>query len=156
MVRSAKTEGQRSYARAERAWSHGHLKEALGLFLNAARLGEKQAYRIVAQFYDFGDGTRRNEDEALFWYRRAHRECNDAVAANNIGCILRDRRDVPKALWWLHRAVKLGDDEAHLNIAKIYLGRRNRRSAMRHLSLLLQAKDVTPGAREEAESLRDL
>ena len=155
MVRSAKTEGQRSYERAHKAWSRGQLTEAFDLFLDAARRGEKQAYREIAQFYDFGDGTRKNEKQALLWYRRAHRECNDAVAANNIGCILRARGNTQRALWWFRRAVRLGDDEAHLSIAKIYLKRRDRSRAMRHLTMLLEANDVTAGTRDEAERLSD-
>lgn len=153
MVRPRTTESQRSYELGQEAWSSGQLTAAFRLFLDAANRGAKQAYRVVAQFYHFGDGTRKNKEEALLWYRRAHRDCSDAVAANNIGCILRDRGEIQRALWWFRRAVRLGDDEAHLNIAKIHFRRKDRNRAVRHLRELLEACDVTEGTREEAERL---
>jgi len=144
----------RLYELAGEEWKRGELATAFRLFLLVAEAGVKPAFPVVADFYYSGDGTARDEKAALYWYRRAVRELGDSAAANNIGCILRDRREIGKALWWLRRAVRMGDNWAHLNLAKIHLTMRDGRPhAIRHLQLLLAARSTTLGSREEATRL---
>ena len=124
----------RSYELGGEAWDRGAMTSAFRYFLIAARGGVKPAYRTVAQFYGNGQGTAKSEKDALRWYRRACWESGDPSAANNIGCIMRDKNEINKALWWLRQAVKMGDGEAHMNIAKIYLEIcDDQAKAMRHL-----------------------
>lgn len=47
--------------------------------------------------YDVGVGIRRNEREALRWYRRAYRD-GSSTAASNISTIYRDRREFRRSL----------------------------------------------------------
>lgn len=119
----------------------------------AARAGVKPAFGIVAQFYDHGDGVRTNENAALHWYRRAYRN-GDRSAANNIGCILRDRKRLNEALLWFRRAIKLGDADANLNIAKLYLRHKgNQALAIHFLKETNRSPNVTVGSKEEARHL---
>ena len=111
------------------------------------------AYKTVGQFYDLGDGVKPDPNAALYWYGRAYRH-GDFSAANNIGCIWRERGNVGRALTWFRRAVKLGDPEANLNIAKIYVDqRRNPKKALGYLHRVRRAKGVTEGSREETKRL---
>lgn len=141
------------YQRADKEWSRGRLRSAFRLFLAAAKAGMVSAFDTVGQFYDFGTGVKANRDLALYWYRRAYRHGSDS-AANNAGCIWRDRKQLSRALMWFHRAVKLGDDEANLNIAKIYLReKRTLKKAILYLKKTCKSRYVTEGSKEEARAL---
>jgi len=133
------------------------MRRAFRLFLEAAKLGNVSAYVLLGQFYDCGSGVKFNENAALYWYRRAYR-CGDHLAANNIGCIWRDRNSLELAIQWFRRAVRLGDGDANLNIAKVYLHRkRDEKAAMRYLKATCKARNVTVGSREEArQMMKDL
>ena len=103
----------------------------------------------MGQFYDYGDGVKANADAALHWYRRAYRN-GDYSAANNIGCIWRDRGKLGRALLWFGRAVMLGDADANLNIAKIYLRRKHDlQKAAFYLTKTDNSKEATEGSIEE-------
>lgn len=141
------------YQRAEEEWRNGKLRQAFRFFLAAAEAGVVSAFRIVGQFYDCGDGVRANESEALRWYRRAYRN-GDYSAANNVGCILRDKGNLTQALRWFRRAVKLGDADANLNIAKLYLQHKGSRDlAIPFLKRTFRSQNATEGSKEEARHL---
>jgi len=151
-ARPKEVEANRLYERADECWSQGRLRPAFRLFLAAAKGGVVPAYRIVGQFYDQGDGVKANEEAALYWYRRASHH-GDECAANNIGCIWRDRGKLRRAIWWFKRAAESGDDDANLNIAKVYL--RNGcdlRKAIHYLRKTVKS-GATEGSREEADFL---
>jgi uncharacterized protein len=145
------------YQRAEELWTEGRLPYAFNLFLAAAKTGFVPAYRILASFYDQGTGVKANRRAALYWYMRAYRQHDtwyrrgDSTSANNIGCIWRDRRKSQTAIMWFKRAVRLGDGDANLNIAKIYLhSNRDRQKAVRYLQRTINAKYATDGSIDEA------
>ena len=150
--RSREVEPNRLYQRADELWSRGRKRSAFRLFLAAAKAGVVPAYRTVGQFYDRGDGVRASQANALYWYRRAYRH-GSYSAANNIGCIWRDRGKLNRAIWWLKRAVKLGDDDANLNIAKIHLRGRHQEKAIHYLDKACKSRRVTEGSKEEARLL---
>jgi TPR repeat protein len=148
------------YQRAEECWTEGKLSDAFELFLAAAKSGFVPAYLILASFYDQGTGVKPNRSEALHWYMRAYRQSyswyrrGDSTSANNIGCLWRDKRKPRTAIMWFKRAVRLGDGDANLNIALIYLrNKRDRQKAIRYLQRTIVAKYVTDGSIEEAEKL---
>jgi len=152
-IRAREVEANRLYQQADKHWSRGRMRSAFHLFLAAAKAGMVPAFRTVGQFYDRGDGVKASQEAALYWYRRAYRHGSDS-AANNIGCILRDRGELSRALWWLKRAVRLGDDDANLNIAKIYLRReRNLKNAIHYLNKTCKSGRATQGSKEEARIL---
>ena len=93
------------YQRAEEEWRRGRLRNAFRLFLAAAKAGMPSAFGLLGQFYDQGEGVKADADAALHWYRRAYRS-GDYSVANNIGCILRDKKRPVQAVKWFHRAVQ--------------------------------------------------
>ena len=152
--------GAALYQRAEENWAEGKLSDAFGLFLAAAKTDFVPAYRTLASFYDQGTGVKANRRAALNWYMRAYREHDswyqrgDSASANNIGCIWRDRRKPRTAILWFKRAVRLGDGDANLNIAEIYLrDSRNWPRAIHYLKKTISSPYVTDGSIEEAKKL---
>jgi FOG: TPR repeat, SEL1 subfamily len=145
-------EANHAYQRAEECWRQGRHRAAFRFFLVAANAGVVPAFGTVAQSYDWGDGVKADENAALYWYRRAYRH-GDYSAANNIGCIWRDRNKLGRALMWFHRAVKLGDADANINIAKVWIGnKKNPQRATHYLKKVLKSRHATLGSKEEPEA----
>lgn len=139
------------YSRAQEAWLKGRARSAFRLFLAAARAGEDGAFGIVAQFYDRGYGVRHDETAALRWYQLAYQHRRtDSGAANNMGCIWRDRGKLVRALRWFQRAVELGDADANLEIAKTYLRRGNTPRARPYLRKTARSPWATEQSKQEA------
>lgn len=141
------------YQRAQEEWKRGRLKSAFRLFLAAAKAGCNPARSTVGCFYDQGIGVKADEDAALHWYRLAYRS-GSMLATNNIGVIWRDRGKIRRALLWFERAVRLGDGDANLQIAKIYLDvKPDLRKAVRYLNNACKARFITEGSKDEAKRL---
>ncbi len=150
---SRKQTAESLYERAGRAWNDGRLRTAFRLFLASAESGNRQAWEILAYFYDCGVGVGANQEEALRWYRRAYR-CGSYLAANNIGVIWRTRGKLGRAVGWFERALKLGDEDARLEIARtLLLKGRDRRAVEVHLRKAIRATSITEGTKEEAKRL---
>ena len=67
---------------------------------------------------------------------------------------MRDKQNPKAALWWFKRAVRLGDGDANLQIAKIYLrSERNWKKAIHYLQETIKEEYVTEGSIEEARRL---
>lgn len=140
------------YIRADEAWRRGDLLSAFRLHLAAAEAGMAPAFRVVGQFYERGEGVKKNEEAAVYWYRRAAQN-GDYSAANNVGCIWRDRGNLARALQWFKRAAKLGDADANLNIARTYVLRSEPARARPYLNKVLRSAWSTEQSKEEAQAL---
>jgi uncharacterized protein len=140
------------YRRGDQAWSKGQLRPAFRLFLAAARAGMEAAFSTVGNFYQNGIGVKANPDAALDWYRLAYRAGARSVA-NNIGCILRDRKNFAQAIEWFWRAVEQKDGDANLNIAKIYLDKGDLAKTRFYLDKTRRSPWATEQSKEEAMSL---
>jgi len=142
--------------RAYRQCEVGELRSAFRLYLGAAKLGDATAQLGLGYCYDVGIGVMPNRSSAMEWYKRAYRK-GFGSAANNIGTIFRDEGDTRIALAWFERAVRLGDINANLEIAKILLQEQKQaENAIPYLKCVAMAKprvDVTEASRDEAVRL---
>src|SRR5579864_5798565 len=118
--RPRKSKTDELFTRADKLADEGNIKSAFRLFLAAAKAGDSSCQINLGNFYDQGTGVRRNRSAAMYWYKRAYRR-GEPCAAHNIGVIWRNEKKHSRALEWFKKAVKLGDDEANLEIAKHYL-----------------------------------
>jgi TPR repeat protein len=150
-----KNEADAMFARANEQWDRGALLSAFRLFLFAANRGDPSAQHNLGYFYDVGVGVKPNRAAAIYWYKRAFRHgCR--AAASNIGTIFRDENNTQQALSWFRRAIRLGDADANLEVAKLYLREEaNVAKAIVHLKRTTRARrsDVTEGAKQEAQRL---
>lgn len=137
------------YRRGDEAWSMGNLRPAFRYFLAAARAGMVAAFSTVGNFYHNGIGVKPNMDAALYWYRLAYRNGSRSVA-NNIGCILRDRKKLGQALVWFRRAVQQNDSDANLEIAKVYLRKGDLVKARPYLQKTRRSPWATEQSKDEA------
>jgi len=104
---------------ADDEWNMGNVKEAFKLFCKAAMQNDDSAQNNLGYFYDNGIGTKKDEDKALYWYKKAFRNGNIA-AINNIATIYRDRGNNRRAFFWYKKAVDAGDKDALVEIGERY------------------------------------
>jgi TPR repeat protein len=147
-----KTRADLLVRRACSQWDAGNLRSAFFLMKSAAKLGNSIGQLDLGYFYDLGISIKRNQDLAIYWYRRAYRNNNFGGAAN-IGTIYRDQSKPERALAWFLKAVKMGDVDANLEIGKIYVKERwGTREAIRYLTKVAEARPqiVCETSREQA------
>lgn len=140
------------YQQGEEAWRRGEMRSAFRNFLAAAEAGMAPAFRVVGQFYHHGEGVKADERAAISWYRRASAN-GDESAANNIGCIWRDRGKPGSALRWFKRAVELGDADANLEVAKVYVLKGDLSKARRYLEKTIRSQWATEQSKQTARRL---
>jgi TPR repeat protein len=151
--RPRKPQTNELFVRADKEADKGNLKSAFRLFLAAAKAGDSSCQINLGNFYDEGTGVRRNRSAAMYWYKRAYRR-GERCAAHNIGVMWRNEKKYRRALEWFKKAVRLGDDEANLEIAKHYLEvEHNPERAIPHLRRVCESSCVTEAGLEEANTL---
>jgi len=101
-------------------------KEAARLYRIGAELGFDAAQCSLGNCYDFGTGVTPNPEEALKWYLLSAEQGENTTAMMNTGVtmmkIAQMRSDVslvPRAFYWLKRAVKLGESDARMIMQQI-------------------------------------
>jgi TPR repeat protein len=153
LKRARKIDDEALFAEAEKRQESGDLRSAFRLLLAGAKAGHTGCQLNIGNYYDAGSGVRRNRSAALYWYKRAYRR-GVSSAANNIGVLWRNENKPKRALQWFRKAVQLGDDEAHLEIAKYYLWiERQPEKAISHLEKVRRMKWVSEAGVEEAAML---
>lgn len=74
----------------------------------------------LANLYSDGQGVRRSRSQALRWTKRAWRS-GLSIAALNFGIDEAKSSRTNSAVKWFRRAIALGDVDAPLHLAKLYL-----------------------------------
>jgi TPR repeat protein len=119
----------------------------------SALAGHSSAQINLGNSLSSGHGVRRNDAEALRWYKRALRQ-GDACAPNNIATVYRDHGDDRRAFLWYRRAVDCGDDDALVRVGyRYYTGlgvRRDPAEAVRCYRKAIIGKAITQAGRESA------
>ncbi|WP_224368984.1 tetratricopeptide repeat protein [Hyalangium versicolor] len=145
--------GEGGFLRASQLLERGQFTEAFRLFLEAAQAGDSRAQVTVGYLYDTGQGVSQSRTQALLWYRKASHK-GVASAATNIATIYRDEGRLRLAVRWFEKAAALGDDEALLDMARLYAGPLEEPAMARKLlSRVLRAKRASEDNREQAERL---
>jgi len=146
---------QSLFDRANEEWELGREDEAFSLMREAAKEGDTHAFNSMGYFFERGIGVQPDLDQALFWYKRAAK-AGDKCAYSNIGLLYRDLGNRKRARFWLNKASRQSDGDALLELAKLYLHRRTKSNigfAIRFLLLAVDAENITPASREEANAL---
>lgn len=148
-----KSRAEELFNQASKFEEKGDMRSAFRFYLAAAKSGDSGSQLNVGNLYDAGTGVRRNRVAALYWYKRAYRR-GSSSAASNIGIMWRNEKKLKLALEWFQKAVRMGDDEANLEIAKHYLlDERDPDKAVPHLEKVRYSNCVTEAGVEEATKL---
>ncbi len=150
---NALSAGDLLYMRADLLNECRRYTEALPLLLKGAKAGDTSCQNLLGNYLSDGrKGIPIDERRAIYWYQQAYKQ-GSSLGASNLAMHYRKRGDVNEAYRWYHLAVKSGDNEAHLALAKIWLhDRGNKAEAVKHLKAVFQGNpdNVSELGRDEA------
>jgi len=141
---------------ADAALEAGDFGRARELWERGAALGDPHCWVGLGFMFDVGQGVEIDKDRAMHCYMAAWRSRN-AVAANNIAVLYREKGDRWAMFRWFKRAAEQGDVGAYLEMAKCYrdgIGvAKSHDEAVRCLARAMSGTGLTEGEREEAGEL---
>jgi hypothetical protein len=94
-------------------------RAAVRWFRKSASAGNASGQIRLGVCLSSGCGVRRDDAEALKWYKRALRQA-DICAPNNIAILYRNRGNHRRAMFWFHRALAVGGLEAWVDLGRAY------------------------------------
>jgi uncharacterized protein len=140
---------------ASAAWDCGDIALAFDLFTVGAKHGDTSSKSNLGYFYDVGLFVPKNRSKALYWYRKAYRD-GSCSAASNISTVYRDTKDYGRMIWWLRRAISMGDGDALLDLGRCYLRgigvKKNVGRAADLFESVIVSEHVTDDGKENAAS----
>lgn len=97
-------------------------EKAIASFERASAAGSTVAPAVLGAIYQSGDGVPADAARARFWYEVALSAGNEADGAYGLGQILRfgPQQDGPAALAYFERALAAGNQEALVQIGRMY------------------------------------
>ncbi len=148
--------GDRLYIEADLLDDRGRYSEALPLLLKGAKAGDTSCQILLGNYFSDGrKGIPIDETRAIYWYKQAYKQ-GSSTGASNLARHYRKRGETDEAYQWFELAVESGDNEAHLDLAKIWLhDRENRTKAIKHLKAVFKGnpRDVSELGRDEARTM---
>ncbi len=142
--------------KAHAAWDEGDLVLAFNLFSDAAHRGSASCMLSLGYFYDEGLATGVDKKRAMYWYKKAYR-LGSSAAASNIAILHREQARLRLMVSWWRRAIRLGDGDAELELAKCLIAgqgvRKSLSAAKQLLCSALASTHICPAGWEEAEAL---
>ena len=141
---------------AHALWDRGKPKAAFRIIREWALAGDETAIQNLGYMFDRGEGTKRDRNQAMYWYRRSYRR-GSSTSASNIATVYRDEGRPHLAFTWYKRAAAMGDGDAEVEVAKRYLNgegvARHHGRALAALRRAVATPFITPAMREEAAQL---
>lgn len=143
--------------RGDAAENAGDYAAARSAFEQGGALGDTSCLGRLAYMYDTGLGVLSDKPRAMRLYLRAWRLAPNEAVANNIAILHREAGRHLQMFQWFRRAVKLGDHDCYLDLAKCYrdgLGvPKSLPLAVRCLMEVLRADFVFDHTAEEARAM---
>ena len=149
-------EGDRLFLEASASWDAGDNATAFTLFKKAAALGNVSAQHNLGYFYDEGVGVRKNKRLALRWYKSAWTRDQQSGTCANIARLYSEIGNRRRAMHWWTKAVGMGDGDAALDLAKLFLATaadEKRTKAVRLLKAAAKSAHITDDGKQEARAL---
>jgi TPR repeat protein len=127
--------------------------EALPLLLKGAKAGDTSCQVLLGNYLTDGrQGIPADQRRGVRWYKQAYKQ-GSSTGASNLAMHYRKQGDTDEAYRWYELAVKSGENEAHLALAKIWLhDRGNKAKAIKHLKAVFRGDlhHVSELGRDEA------
>lgn len=133
--------------------AHRDARAAVRWYRKSATAGNAAGQTHLGVCLCVGRGVRRDDTEALRWFKRALRQ-GDWSAPNNIASVYRDRGNHCRAIFWYERAIACGDGDALVEVGcGYYTGigvRHDPKQAIRCFRQAITSKNITQAGRENA------
>ena len=141
------------YNQADEDRAAGNDERAFATFSMLAEAGHADAMLQLALMYSTGSGIRFDMATAIEWERRAA-EAGSKIALLNLGISYRHIGEIVLARETFEKAAALGDDEACLELAKLFsVSTRETDTVLRYLRRVIASDGVTEASQEDAEYL---
>ena len=128
------------FIEADVAYEAGEFKKAYLLFKKMALLGDPGAQNNLGNMICHGLGVSENKKKALYWYKKSWRSDRQSSTCINIGLTYLELNNTRRGIFWLKRAISLGDGDAMLDLAKVYLKRKGHWAKIEARNLLQSAE----------------
>lgn len=148
---------QPSYSHFERGDAleeQGCLEQAFEEFIAGANAGDASCMTRLALLYTLGKGVACCDfDRAIEWETKAH-EAGSPMALFNLGITHRMKGDLLKARSCFEKALSAGDNNAALELAKLYIvSPKESETVKYYVGLALMDESLSEAERQEAEQL---
>ena len=110
----------KNFNHASSTYERGEFKLAFESFRDLAMEGDVDAMSMLATMYGSGEGVQYDFDQSVAWARKAA-ELGNYSSFINLGIAYRAKGDLRAAKAWFQKAFDVGDGEAALELAKLYL-----------------------------------
>lgn len=143
----------KSFSEASALYDEGDYPEAFELFLRLAERGDSGAMLRVATMISSGEGVKYDLDAAIAWEEKAVQH-GSKTALLNLGISYRCKGDITRARDCFLAALKHGDGEAALELARLFrISSREVETVRLYASAALESENITDESREAAEVL---
>jgi uncharacterized protein len=133
--------------------AHPNARAAARWFLRSAKAGNPSGQIHFGICLSDGRGVRRDDVEALRWFRRALLQ-RYSIAPTNIASVYQHRGNNRRAMFWYQRAAAWGDGDALVEVGcRYYAGvgvRRDPVQAVRCFLKAITSKNISQAGREDA------
>ncbi|SSY70387.1 SEL1-like repeat protein [Alysiella crassa] len=96
--------------------------------LASAQAGDADCYKAVAVCYSTAYGVAADEEQALYWYKKAWKHQHHSEIAIAIAHIYFNQNSTRNAVYWLEKAVDLGNPNAALEYVQHLMTRKKLKS----------------------------
>ncbi len=132
---------------------HPNTRAAARWFLRSANAGNPSGQNHLGVCLSAGRGVRRDDAEALRWFKRALLQ-SYPTAPNNIASVYEDRGNNRRAMFWYQRAAASGDGDALVEVGRRYYAgvgvRRDAGQAVRYFRKAITSNNISQTGREDA------
>jgi TPR repeat protein len=143
--------GDEICAQAHKEWDDENYAKAADYFENAIEKGCSSAINDLAFCYASGLGRKRDINRAIGLYRRGAR-IGQTYAMGNLARLYRDNDRVDLSKKWFLKAISAGDPGYALDLVKLELMQRTRKSSiLAYQHLIVAQKGAASGLLSEAE-----
>lgn len=137
---------------ASKAEIQKHYKKSFSINYMLARNKVASSMWEIGRMFGNSEFLSQNLNKALIWEANANLEDNSYLS--NIAVTYRQMGDLQASKYILYRALKEGDDEAALDLAKLYnISKKEHKRVRRLLNVVLNSRDVSDYAIEEAHHI---
>ena len=139
---------------AEKAFDSEDYELAFSLYQKSADLGNVWSMNALGIMYGGGYVQPVDNLKSLEWHMKAFEKDGSSSLCINIGITYRNMGEIAKSKEWFLKALEKGDDEAALELAKLYMVSEKEVETVRYyLNHVINGTNVCENSVEEATAL---
>ena len=139
---------------AEKAFDSKNYVLAFSLYKKSADLGNVASMNTLGMMYGGGYLQPVDNFKSLEWHMKAFEKDGSCISCFNIGITYRHLGEIAKSKEWFLKALEKGDDDAALELAKLYMVSEKEVETVRHyLNQAINSDSVCESTVEEATAL---